>query len=487
MPSLSDVVENFDHQTFPPLLPLTVRLYTILFGTSDASFRFFGFAVGVAFICVVWLIARVVGKGVPLVLLTLLGLNTTFLVWGTTVGGYGIGSVLIVLALGLTARSLLQPAPWRIVAALFACLASVQFVINDLVLVSVIAFSAVAACLICRFVRLALVFAGVGLCCVTSDLVYLKIYSGADWRIVLRQPVPFLWLWDSFRVAVGNPISIIPWLWGLIFSATLLGAACYLIINWRRRPVRESLVLLFAALVSLTAPLGYYGSLRLLRYPTNVWHYLPLLSLFAANSDLILAQLCRIHWVRVVRLGFVFALLIILPFAAWPQATERQTNIDIVAQELERDASTNDVIVINPWFVGISFGWYYHGPTRWLTVPIVSEHRIHRFDLVKAKMMAPYPLSDLEQEMNATLRAAHRVWLVGSVQILPEGQAPLSLPPAPQSEFSWQNYAYQYAWSQQLGAFIRQHAVRVTLVLPPMRAVNKVENAELWAAEGWRD
>src|SRR5439155_20435459 len=39
MPTLSNVMEYFDHQTFPPLVPLIVRAYVAVFGGSDVALR----------------------------------------------------------------------------------------------------------------------------------------------------------------------------------------------------------------------------------------------------------------------------------------------------------------------------------------------------------------------------------------------------------------------------------------------------------------
>jgi hypothetical protein len=44
MQSISAVLRNFQHEAFPPLFPLIVRIYAIVFGSSDAVLR-------IAFIC----------------------------------------------------------------------------------------------------------------------------------------------------------------------------------------------------------------------------------------------------------------------------------------------------------------------------------------------------------------------------------------------------------------------------------------------------
>ena len=95
MPSISEVLRNFQHEAFPPLFPLIVRLYATVFGASDLAFRIFGFVVGCSLISAFWINARLIRGDVPLLALALTSLNTTFLVWGITIRGYGLGSALI--------------------------------------------------------------------------------------------------------------------------------------------------------------------------------------------------------------------------------------------------------------------------------------------------------------------------------------------------------------------------------------------------------
>src|SRR5258707_5039547 len=58
MPLLSDVLRNFQHEAFPPLFPFIVRIYTILFGSSDTVFRVFGFCVGGLLVGAFWINSR---------------------------------------------------------------------------------------------------------------------------------------------------------------------------------------------------------------------------------------------------------------------------------------------------------------------------------------------------------------------------------------------------------------------------------------------
>src|SRR5206468_6706629 len=82
LPTFADVLHNLKFTSFPILFPTTIRLFTNLFGTSDASLRCFGFLIGAAFVLAAWFIARKNNLSVPLILPALAGLNLTLLLDG---------------------------------------------------------------------------------------------------------------------------------------------------------------------------------------------------------------------------------------------------------------------------------------------------------------------------------------------------------------------------------------------------------------------
>ncbi len=484
LPSVSDIAANFQHEAFPPPFPLTLRVYTNLFGCSDFALRGFGFAVGLAFLCVAWINSRLIGERVPLLFLVLLGLNTTFLTWSTSLRAYGVGSILIALAFGLATRLLADPSPRWILAAFLTFVACVQYLINDIVLVFSIASAAIAVCLIRQRGKLAIVFLSGAVLCALSVVPYLKSYAGsADWNVVLRYPGRVDWLWGNLNFALGAPFQIMPLVWYFLVALAIGGAVWRIRIIWREK---SATLLLFGLSVAFASIIAYYAFLRRLSYVTQPWYYLAPLFILAAALDLIVAQLSQIAWIRAARLALVAACLIALPFAAWPTITKRQTNIDIVAQKLA-GATADDLIVVNPWITGVSFNWYYHGVAPWLTVPTMNEHRVHRYDLLKAKMMSSHPLEDLEQAITRTLQSGNRLWLVGGAEVLSEGQVPLALPPAPQSQFGWESDAYLVSWSQELAVFMQRHALNAQIVLKKEATVNDLENVPLWMAQGWKD
>jgi hypothetical protein len=77
---------------------------------------------------------------------------------------------------------------------------------------------------------------------------------------------------------------------------------------------------------------------------------------------------------------------------------------------------------------------------------------------------------------------------VGEVRIPQDGAAPLSLSPAPDSKFGWDNLAYVESWIQQLGVFFQRHAaVGEWVPVSAGGAVNNWENVPLVVVQGWRD
>jgi hypothetical protein len=176
--------------------------------------------------------------------------------------------------------------------------------------------------------------------------------------------------------------------------------------------------------------------------------------------------------------------IIALPVFLWPVVTLRATNIDILAKTLEKDAGTQDVIIVNSWSRGISFNRYYHGHTRWLTVPNIEDHRTHRYDLFKAKMLEFFPLDDVEQAMTAALKSANRVWVVNDFRVPMRGR-PRVLTSAPDPVYGWRSTSYSVAWAQQLAFFLQQHALKSTVVAEPQASVNRQENPSLIVVEGW--
>jgi len=491
MPRAGDVLNNFQRESFPAPFPLTVRAYAAIYGTSDAALRAFGFVVGLMLLAAVWINARLLKTGPPLLLLILLGLNTTFLVWGTGIRAYGIGSVLILLAFGLVAKMLVEPTNFRIAGAFLACLASVQFLLYNSVLLVAIGFAGFVVCLTQKNIRAGIALAGICGLCAIAMLPYLGPFRyESQSTVVFRAPVDLAWFTGQLALALGNPTIVMVTLWLVLFLAALAGAILRLYFFRSKKPAPEWGYLLYGLLVAVVSAVLYLAFLKAVGYRTRAWYYLALLAVVAGSIDLLVANLAQVRWVRIARLALVVGAFCGLPWAAWPKINERQSNMDIVARTLTEAAQPNDLIVVNPWFLGVGFNWYYRGTTPWTTCPLLDDHRMHRFDLLKEKMATTGPIDDVLGKISRTMRSGNRVWFVGELTILPPDRMAVTLPPAPSSEYGWSGDAYAQTWSQQMGDLVRDHAGHAQVVPVPglqSQSVNEFEDVPVFVASGWRD
>ena len=486
MPSIIDIARNFQHEAFPVPFPLFVRAYTNIFGANDVALRSFGFLAGLAVLSAIWITARLIGRGPPLIALALLGLNATFLFWATTVRGYGLGSAFIILAFGLMATLVSERSRSRIISTALVSAVAVQCLVHNLALVAALTISAGAVSLLRHDFKRLIIFLGILALCFISFLPYLSAYSNS-WSQVVEFPVTARFLWNQFNFALGNPNPGIAFVWHVAFLV-LLGAASWKL--WRSRSNKQDHdwnLLLFASLAIIAAAIAYYEFLQTLSYLARSWYFLALISLLAVALDSLSAVLSNQKWIRIGRLAFAVIALVVLPINAWPKILERQTNIDIVAQKISQDAKSNDLIVLAPWHYGISFNRYYHGVTPSITFPSIVDLRVHRYDLFREKMLSEYPIDDVLEKIHQTLANGNRVWIVGGIKLPPIGREPRTLPPAPNANVGWDNVAYSDAWMEQLGAFVRTHSERgQNIPVQSGQPINPFEDVPLIVISGWQ-
>jgi hypothetical protein len=324
---------------------------------------------------------------------------------------------------------------------------------------------------------------------VLSLLPYIPAYSRArDWNILVRGAPTSYSLWKHFEVALGNPGYSIPAAWYAIVVG-LAGVFIFRIYRARgTKPDPQQLLIWFAISVCVLSVSGCYVFFRVLSYTTSVWYYLAFICVVAAALDLIASSLCTADWLRLFRLGFGSAALIAAPFADWSAVTERQTNVDLVAQSVSTRAAAHDLVMVVPWQFGIPFQRYYRGPAPWITIPNIADHQVHRYDLMKLKMISAHPIDDLQEAVRTTLASGNRVWFVGGLDLPRPEEGAMILPPAPASRFKWDNRAYTASWWQQLSVFAVVHANKidsVPLPQPESSRINELEQTSLTMVEGW--
>ena len=487
LPSLREVYAAFPHEAFPLLFPGTLRVVTGLFGASDLTFRVFGLAVGLALLAALWWNARLAGA-LPLVSLVLIELHPAFPLYGDSVRGYGLGTLLILLTFGAFARMVARPDRGSILLALLTAVASVHLLLHNAALLAGICVAAAAAGLLRRRYRVAVAALGIGLVAALTLLPYAgPLGAAGSWRVLLLETITLRAVLAKLAKVIGTPFPWLVWVWG---GAVLLAAVVTLTrksdpedLKRNHHPADDSR--LFRLLVIPVALGGEIAFLILLGYGVRIWYLLPVLALVASALDGLLAA-GGTELARLARIAAAVLLTAALYATAYDTAQRRMTNVDLVAQVIEQSAGPHDLVLVNEWYCGISFHRYYRGDTRWMTVPLLADHRMHRFDLVKAKMQSGDPLLEVRRAMRRTLRGGHRVWVVGHLVVPPDGSPAPTLPPAPHGPWGWRDVPYTTAWSQQLGQFLETNAARKTRILVPAGGrVSGMEDLRIWVYEGW--
>ncbi len=198
--------------------------------------------------------------------------------------------------------------------------------------------------------------------------------------------------------------------------------------------------------------------------------------------------ICQISMTgRIIRIVCILGVAIFVFMDSWNAAHTRKTNMDVLAVKLEVLSAKDDLIVVWPFYLGISFARYYKGSSEWVTLPKIADNSVQRYDLFKLKMMETEPIKDVLQKMVRTLQNGHRVWFVGEVDFLSAGEMPGMLPPAPHSPYGWSGAVYQRVWSDTAAFTLQTHGQTFKAIeIPVVDPVNKFENVPLMVVQGWR-
>ncbi|MEA2563144.1 MAG: mannosyltransferase [Acidobacteriota bacterium] len=467
-PTLAEVVAT--HESFPPPFFFLVRGWVAMLGGSDRSLRFFGLLVGLGLLAVLWWTARRTGGTVPLVALSLVAVNPSFLLYGDSLRGYGLGTLAIVAAFAAFARLAARPDGRTIAVAAATSLLSVQFLLFNAPLLLALGLAAIGVGVIRRRPRVVWAVVAVGAVAALSLLLWIEpMLATRAWSEMLKVSVGPREILDEMARTASAPVRELRWVWVLLGALALIPVPSRAGGTERVVQERED-ARLFALLALPGLVLAQWAFLQVLDYAPQPWYFLAMLAVAAAALDVRLAASAA--W-RAVRLVTAVLAVLVLAIPATSLARVRMTNVDLVAARIAAEAGPEDLVVVAPWYMGVSYARYVRGATPWMTLPDLSDHGRHRFDLLKARMEESEPLANVLGKIEQALRSGHRVWVAGSVEIPPPG--------APEPAHILE------AWSQQLGAFLRGHATQGGRVPVPWNGpVNGYEHLDLLVFSGWQ-
>ena len=482
LPTIREMWSNVGHESCPILFPALLRTWSFTVGGADSALRVMGFIVGLLVLGAVWLNGWFFHRSAPLVALSLLAVNASVVRWGDSLRAYGLASVLMLLALATGWRFAREPSLKRWLVAGLVAVISVQNLFQNSFLLLAVCAAAAAVRMRRRDFKNALAALAIGVPAAVSLLPYsAMIREAQDWSVLSQIGFLSPLIWTNLSLAMAPTLAWLRWLW--IALAILAIARCVIRVLPDAAEDDADTAAFFAGTALMGALICFLIFLRLAKMPTQVWYFLPLTIFAAVCIDAALAN-WPARW-QFWRCAFAILALVCLP-GARELITYRQTNMDLVADVLRKRADAHDLIIVHPWTFGVSFDRQYSGPTPWTTVPPLADHRFHRYDLFKAKMILENPAQPVCDRIAATLHAGNHVWLIGDVPL--SQTPPPQIEPAPNNPWGWLDDPYSDVWGAQIGYFVAIHATEGEVVpIPSSNPVSPLENVQVVSVAGWQE
>ncbi len=481
--------------SFPILMPLAFHTWMALgLGNGDLNLRLFGLVVGLGVLVALWISGWKIRRSPPLVGLVLLGLNSSVVFFGDSLRPYGLGSL---FAVALTAAACLfvkKPSTARAIwFALFAVL-SVQVLYHNVVVVAAICFGAWAVCWRQKNGRAALQVLIVAVLSAASLLPYAQnLVVAAGTSSVIRTGVKLLRFFSSYRDTLGFPLAGYIYVWAGLAIIIAVRAVMGL---WPKSETpsnteetsSEDDLSLFATVAIVLMTVGFPIFFWRAQMGMQSWYLLPFLASVVVCFDAALPAFTGL--VRPAFFGLVLATAMISVITTGKILNRHFSNVNFYAQALTENAAPDDYIIVSPWTCGITFSHYFKGATPWDTLPPLSDHSVHRFDLMQSQMLNTNALAPIFQKISHTLQSGHRVWILemanGPVRVpLRNTPAIAPLPPPPLKYFGWSDSPYSQAWDSQTMHFIADHSDEFKDFQNPSTEIYITETATLLIASGW--
>jgi hypothetical protein len=487
-PTLSALWHSLFLDPFPVLFFVVLRAWHAVVGDSDLALRLLGFFIGISVIGAFWLTTRLIGRRTPILTLVLIGFCPTLVIWGDTLRGYGLGIFWIVLSFGLIWRVIKHPGPGEIVLAGLAAVCSVQTAYTNALLIFACGMAACVVALRRRHWRRAGTVLLIGAVAALSLVPYLSLFrEGAAWMGILRVNFPLEESFKMLAAALLGTRQILFWLWLVL----LAGGGVAAFFHWRRSPIKNASADLndLALYAILSGGLAFAATMtffRVVGWGTNVWYYLPMLTIMALCLDSLCDFRARLRSFSLARAGTALLSAGLVFPILFENVQARATNIDLVARIITAHADAQDLVILNPYVDGITFRRYFHREVEWVTLPKILDLPIAP-ERVLEDFRRPNAVGPILEKIDRTLKSGHKVWMASSWPMrTPAQRPPPVLPlqpsdPRPSGHFLWR-------WGETFQYHLRVHAENAYAVdVPSGQPVNPYEHSFLFVFSGWRE
>jgi len=381
------------------------------------------------------------------------------------------------------------PTPARVAIAAFTAVLAVQCLYYNAVALFAICVGGAAVGWRRRTWGPVWALGGIGFVAAASLLPYVPAMRRLqEWNVLVKTPIDLPWIGLKFAQAIGTSGQVMVWIWVALYLFAIVVCCHALLSSARRTSDHAADLATFIGSTMVVALAGHIAFLKILSYPTEPWYYVTVMALAAVAIEVAVHEVvCGRVAMRAIRVAAVAGLALLVGAQTWQSARVRSTNVDIVAAQLTAEATRDDLIVVFPWWFGVTFARYYHGAAPWATLPDIEDHRFHRYDLVKLRMLEPAAIRSVLDRIAVTLQSGHRVWLAGGLSFVSPGEQLGAISRPPLDVTGWNELPYHAFWSRQAAWLVQTRARTLMRVGVPGRGpVSQYETMPLFAATGWR-
>jgi hypothetical protein len=482
--SFLDMLDRMAFDSSGLLWLSAVRLWGTLGLRGDLALRTLGALVGIGILGALIWSARRFGLRTPILAVGFFCVGPHTVPCGDSLRSYGCGALFVLLTAGFVVDLSKRYTPGKLIAATLASIAAVHSAFPNAALV--VALYGAGGLIAFRDFRLrelkALAVAAVGTGA-SLAIYYPTAVRVSRWIAIVRHEVTWGEIGGGLEKTMGlsQPWSSTAAI--LVLVAAFAVAVAALLSTRRTGPQRQRvLFVLAAAVLALVGQLAYF---RLLSYAPYPWHFLPFVGLACLLGDVALAMWQTSTVWRILRLAGIVAYAIAVAPSALRAAEMRRTNMDTIAAALNKVVHKDDLVVVHPFYYGVSFSRYYAGQAPWTTFPPIADHSLHRWDLIKDKMQEIAPEQPVIDRVESTLRNGRRVWIVGYLILPSPWQARATARRlAPQENGRWDEFAYDRAGAAVLGQVPWENGARVRhWKIDHTVSVNEYENIRAVVAD----
>jgi len=267
MRTFAEMWASLSFDSFPALFFVILRLFAgVPASVSDGSLRVFGAAIGVLILVVVWLNARWLRLGFPLITLALIGFNPMVIRYGDSIRAYGLGILLALLTIGAMWRLIESFTLRRTLVAVVIAVLSVQSLYYNAVLLFALCLAAATVTLRRRQIMQTLAVFAIGAVAAASLLPYVPTMQRVrSCSFMWKEAFTVSGVWAKAAETLGSPLPFGGWLWLILLTtAALTGLWAVL-----RKPATIEKTanddrLLFALATLLFGAVCYIGFLKVL-------------------------------------------------------------------------------------------------------------------------------------------------------------------------------------------------------------------------------